>query len=39
MSIFSQPLKEQRYALVFLADILLLSNSKLHMLEPIGELH
>ena len=36
---FFQPLVEQGFALVYIDDILLLSNYKLHMLELIEELH
>ena len=39
MSKFFQPLIEQGYALVYIDDILLLSDHKLHMLELIEELH
>ena len=39
MSKFFQPLIEQGFALVYIDDILLLSNHKLHMLELIEELH
>ena len=39
MSQFFQPLIEQGFALVYIDDILLLSNHKLHMLELIEELH
>ena len=36
---FFQPLIEQGFALVYIDDILLLSDHKLHMLELIEELH
>ena len=39
MSQFFQPLIEQGFALVYIDDILLLSNHKHHMLELIEELH
>ena len=39
MSNFFKTLIEQSFALVYIDDILLLSNSKEHMFQPIEQLH
>ena len=39
MSTFFKTLIEQGYALIYIDDILLLSNSKEHMFQPIEQLH